>query len=161
MLRIVLSATALACVLLLPAPPLLAAAPPSLTTWLFAEGSTNGAFGFEQEILIGNPNPVPVTVTFELFTQDGQALDPITRTVPARARYTANVRQFAGDRAGIALKVTAPLPIVAERTMYWGGGLFRPESKRFRGRVSDMRGGHSEHGTSKGARTWYFAEGEG
>ncbi|BCS32941.1 hypothetical protein TBR22_A21650 [Luteitalea sp. TBR-22] len=161
MTRLVFPAMVLASAIALSVPAPLVAAPPSLTTWLFAEGSTNGAFGFEEEILIGNPNAVPVVVTFELFTQDGQALAPITRTVPARARFTESVRQLAGDRAGIALKLTSALPIVAERTMYWGGGLFRPEVKGYRGRVSDMRGGHSEHGTDEGARTWYFAEGEG
>ncbi|WP_396626630.1 IPT/TIG domain-containing protein [Luteitalea sp.] len=160
MFRNAFCAVALATLTLLVTAPV-AAAPPSLTTWLFAEGSTNGAFGFEQEILIGNPNALPVTVTFELFTQDGQALVPVTRTIAARTRHTEHIRSLVGDRAGIALKLTSALPIVAERTMYWGGGLFRPEVKGYRGRVSDMRGGHSEHGTDDGARTWYFAEGEG
>ena len=141
--------------------PAVAHGAPSLTTWLFAEGSTNGSFGFEQEILIGNPNPTAVTVTFELFTQDGQSLAPVSRTIAPRARFTESIRAIAGDRAGVALRLTSTLPIVAERTMYWGGGLFRPEVKGYRGRVSDMRGGHSEHGTDDGSRTWYFAEGEG
>ena len=77
-----------------PAPAL--AAGPDLTTWLFAEGSTNGAFGFEQEILIGNPNPTPITVTFELFTQDGEALAPVVRT---SSRCRATVRTSAPSSA--------------------------------------------------------------
>jgi hypothetical protein len=127
-------------------------------TWLFAEGSTNAAFGFEQEILIGNPNPSPAQVTFELFSQDGQPLGNVQRTVPALARYGEYVRAIAGDQLGVAIRVTSSLPIVAERTMYWGNGLYRtPQNPT---RITDMRGGHNERGIDAGARTWYFAEGD-
>ncbi len=130
-------------------------------TWLFAEGSTNATFGFEQEILIGNPNTQPATVTFEVFTQDGDVLPSVERIVEPLSRYSERVRDLAGDQAGVAIRLTSSLPIVAERTMYWGGGLFRPRVKHHKGRVTDMRGGHSEHGAESGAKTWYFAEGEG
>lgn len=130
------------------------------TTWLFAEGSTNGAFGFEQEILIGNPNNTTVTVTFELFTQTGEALSPVTREIQPLSRYGENVRGLVGDRDGVALRLTSTAPIIAERSMYWGGGLFRG-GKVWGNPVSDMRGGHNEKGVNAGAYTWYFAEGEG
>ena len=123
------------------------AAGPDLTTWLFAEGSTNAAFGFEQEILIGNPNTTPITVTFELFTQDGEALAPVVRTIEPLSRYGENIRAIVGDRAGIAIRLTSSAPIVAERTMYWGGGLFRG-GKAWNQKVNDLRGGHNEHGVS-------------
>ncbi|AMY09867.1 IPT/TIG domain protein [Luteitalea pratensis] len=136
------------------------AAGPELTTWLFAEGSTNGAFGFEQEILIGNPNTTPITVTFELFTQDGEALAPVVRTLEPLSRYGENIRGLVGDRVGIAIRLTSSAPIIAERTMYWGGGLFRG-GKSWNQKVNDLRGGHNEHGQQAAAKTWYFAEGEG
>ena len=98
------------------------AAGPDLTTWLFAEGSTNAAFGFEEEILIGNPNPTQITVKFELFTQDGESLEPVVVTVEPLSRYGASIRTIVGDRAGVALRLTSSAPIVAERTMYWAAG---------------------------------------
>ena len=127
-------------------------------TWLFAEGSTNAAFGFEQEILIGNPNPAPVTVTFELFSQDGQSAGSVQREIAPLSRYGEYVRGIAGDRTGVAVRVTSTLPIVAERTMYWGNGLYRTAQNP--SRITDMRGGHNERGIAAGARTWYFAEGD-
>ncbi|BCS32940.1 hypothetical protein TBR22_A21640 [Luteitalea sp. TBR-22] len=132
---------------------------PDLTTWIFAEGSTNASFGFEQEILIGNPNTSVVTLTFNLFTQDGEQLAPVVRTVAPLSRTGFSVRSLVGDRAGVALKLTSSLPIVAERTMYWGGGLYRGD-KVWTQKVNDMRGGHAEHGATSGAKKWYFAEGE-
>jgi hypothetical protein len=136
------------------------AAGPDLTTWLFAEGSTNASFGFEQEILIGNPNPTQVSVTFELFTQDGEVLTPVVRTIEPLSRYGENIRGLVGDRAGIAIRLSSSAPIVAERTMFWGGGLFRG-GRQWNQKVNDLRGGHNEHGQLAAARTWYFAEGEG
>jgi hypothetical protein len=56
--------------------------------------------------------------------------------------------------------VTATAPIIAERTMYWGGGLFRG-GRIWASPVNDMRGGHNEKGVPVGSYTWYFAEGEG
>ena len=132
------------------------------TTWLFAEGSTSGLLGFEKELLLANPNTSAVTVTIAAFTQDGEAITPFTLTVAALSRAGVNVRSIpgVGDRAGIALRVTATAPIIAERTMYWGGGLFRG-GRLWTSPVNDMRGGHNEKGVPAGAFTWYFAEGEG
>lgn len=160
MLRAVRLATLGLCatVALLTAPPALAQTTPDYKTWLFAEGSTNSTFGFEQEVLIGNPNPTPVDVRIEMFSQDGTNLGFVDRTIPALARYGEYVREIAGNQAGVALKVTSSLPIVAERSMYWGNGLYR--LARNGGRINDMRGGHNERGIDSGARTWYFAEGE-
>ncbi len=139
-----------------------AAADPDYTTWLFAEGSTSGVLGFEKELLLGNPNAAQVVVTISVFTQDGDAIAPFQMTLEPLSRTGVNVRSIpgVGDRAGIAMRLTSTLPIVAERTMYWGGGFFRG-GKLWSAVVSDLRGGHSEKGANAGARTWYFAEGEG
>jgi hypothetical protein len=132
------------------------------TTWLFAEGSTSGLLGFEKELLLANPNTIEVVVTIAAFTQDGEAITPFTIPIAPLSRTGINVRAIpgVGDRAGIALRVSAGAPIIAERTMYWGGGLFRG-GKLWPNPVSDMRGGHNEKGVGTGAYTWYFAEGEG
>ncbi|WP_239492970.1 IPT/TIG domain-containing protein [Luteitalea sp. TBR-22] len=132
------------------------------TTWLFAEGSTSGLLGFEKELLLANPNAQDVQVTIAAFTQDGDPIAPFVLTLPPLSRTGVNVRSLpgVGDRAGIALRVTATGPIIAERTMYWGGGLFRG-GRLWASPVSDMRGGHNEKGVEAGSYTWYFAEGEG
>jgi hypothetical protein len=129
---------------------------------LFAEGSTSGLLGFEKELLLANPNNTPVQVTIAAFTQDGDAIAPFQLTVDPLSRTGVNVRSMpgVGDRAGIALRVTATGPIIAERTMYWGGGLFRG-GKIWTSAVNDLRGGHNEKGVPVGSYTWYFAEGEG
>jgi len=138
------------------------AAEPDYTTWLFAEGSTSGVLGFEKELLLANPNAGAVDVTISVFTQDGDAIAPLVMTLAPLSRTGVNVRSIpgVGDRAGIALRVTATGPIIAERTMYWGGGAFRG-GKAWSAAVSDLRGGHNEKGANAGAKTWYFAEGEG
>ena len=139
-----------------------AATAQELTTWLFAEGSTSSVLGFENELLIANPNTGDVVVTIAAFTQDGEAIAPFTLSVGPLSRAGVNVRSLpgVGDRAGIALRVTATAPIIAERSMYWGGGLFRG-GRFWNAPVNDMRGGHNERGAAAGAYTWYFAEGEG
>lgn len=138
------------------------AADPDYTNWLFAEGSTSSVLGFEEELLLANPNAGPVSVTIAVFTQDGEAIAPFDLALEPQSRTGINVRSIpgVGDRAGVALKVNSSAPIIAERTMYWGGGFFRG-AKSWSAVVSDLRGGHSERGANAGATTWYFAEGEG
>jgi hypothetical protein len=134
----------------------------AFTTWLFAEGSTSSVLGFEKELLLANPNATPVTVTISVFTQEGDGPYDLNLTLEPLSRTGVNVRSIpnVGDRAGVSLRVTATGPIIAERTMYWGGGLFRL-GKVWTAPVSDMRGGHNEKGVAEGSYTWYFAEGEG
>jgi hypothetical protein len=118
--------------------------------------------GFEKELLLGNPSAAPVAVQIAVYTQEGDGPYGLDLTLEPQSRTGINVRSIpnVGDRAGIALRVTASAPIIAERTMYWGGGLFRG-GKSWSQPVSDMRGGHNEKGANAGAKTWYFAEGEG
>ena len=139
-----------------------AATDPDYTTWLFAEGSTSPVLGFEEELLLANPNGTPAQVTIAIYTQDGVAIAPFGPIpIAPRSRTGLNVRSLpgVGDQSGVALRVTADLPIIAERTMYWGGGFFR-NSRPNSAVISDLRGGHNEKGANAGARTWYFAEGE-
>ena len=140
------------------------AAGPDYTTWFFAEGSTSGVLGFEEELLLGNPNGVPVPVTVEVFAQSGAAIGTFAQELPPRSRTGVSIRALpgVGDQAGVALRVSTAsgLSFIAERTMYWGGGFFR-QSKANSAVVSDLRGGHNEKGANAASLKWYFAEGEG
>ncbi len=164
MLQAVRLATVALCaaVALLNPPPAHAGPAPDYTTWLFAEGSTSSVLGFEKELLLANPHVTPVPVVISVYTQDGDGPYDLALTLDPQSRTGVNVRSIpnVGDRAGIALRVTATAPIIAERTMYWGGGLFRG-GKSWSAPVNDLRGGHNEKGANSGAKTWYFAEGEG
>ena len=93
-----------------------------LTTWLFAEGSTSSVLGFENELLIANPNTGDVVVTIAAFTQDGEAIAPFTLMVGPLSRAGVNVRCLpgVGDRAGLALRVTATDGQVIEDTIAGG-----------------------------------------
>lgn len=134
-------------------------AQPNLKRWLFAEGSTNAAFGFEQEILIGNPTSSVANVTLRFLPQDGSA--PIIGDIQVQplSRQGVNARQFVGDAAGVALEVLSDVDIVVERSMYWGGGLFNFGPGYNPGAINDMRGGHNVMGVNAPQTSWTFAEG--
>jgi hypothetical protein len=141
------------------------AAGPDYTTWFFAEGSTSGVLGFEEELLLANPNPHPMLVKIEVFGQGGATIATVDDfRLEAHSRTGISVRSIpnVGDQAGVALRVstTQGVPFIAERTMYWGGGFFR-QSKANSAVVSDLRGGHNEKGANAASLKWYFAEGEG
>ena len=84
--------------------------------------------------------------------KSGSEADAFKRAV------TVCMRAIAGDQLEVAIRVTSSLPVVAERSMYWGNGLYRTPTNP--SRITDMRGGHNERGVDAGARTWYFAEGD-
>jgi hypothetical protein len=116
------------------------------TTWLFAEGSSN-AF-FDTFLLLANPGSAPATVDVAYLRDTG---GPVTRTytVPAGARFTV----FVDDVPGLAgtsygMRVTADLPVVAERAMYWAGGFF------------DYYEGHASAGATAPGSRWILAESE-
>jgi hypothetical protein len=139
-------------------------AQPNLKRWLFAEGSTNqNALGFEQEILIGNPNAVAANVTLKFLPQDGGPPIYGTIVVDPLTRRGINARQFVGNAPGVALEVIADVDIVVERSMYWGGGVFNfpasagPPYGQLP--IIDMRAGHNVLGVHEPRTSWSFAEG--
>lgn len=89
------------------------------TGWLFAEGYTG--LDFDEFLTLGNPQDVPLGVTVRYIFNDGTSS---TRdiVVGAHARSTVIVKADVGPNREVGLEVTAPLPFVAERTMYF---LFR------------------------------------
>ena len=136
-----------------------ATAQPNLKSWYFAEGSTNAAFGFEEEILVGNPTGTTATLTLRFIPDDGSAPIVVPNTVAPFSRKGILTRGFVDNRAGVALQVTSDVDVVVERSMYWGGGLFNFGPTYNPGLVNDMRAGHAVLGVNAPATRWSFAEG--
>jgi hypothetical protein len=95
--------------------------------WYLAEGYTGP--GFEEWITVLNPNPgtAAVRITVMYMLKDGGA--PLVRyhDVPPASRYTINANQDAGNGLEFSTIIISPLPVLAERPMYfdqhgWTGG---------------------------------------
>jgi hypothetical protein len=103
-----------------------AGAPAPSATWFFAEGATGDFFNLY--LLLGNPNAADASVEVRYLLPDGQT---ITRTyvVAGNTRHTVDVAnedaRLASTSVGMA--VSASLPIVAERAMWWPGPRLAPE----------------------------------
>jgi uncharacterized repeat protein (TIGR01451 family) len=115
------------------------------TKWYFAEGSAGYFVTF---VLLENPGDTPADVTIN-FLREFQA--PLVRTLALapHSRYTIEVSaipELIGDNFGIV--VDATVPIVAERSMYFGTIPTRLWS-----------GGHSSAGVTNPAQSWFYAEG--
>ncbi len=127
------------------------------TSWFLAEGAT-GPF-FDCFILLANPNAQPATVTIDYLLSDGRTFTK-AYTVPANGRFTVWVDEEqlpagSGTRplANVAVSstVTASIPIVVERTMWWPS----PETS------SDYwTEAHNSPGATATATRWALAEGE-
>lgn len=108
--------------------------------WNFAEGYSGA--GFTTFIAIQNPNHSAATVDVTYLVQGGSQINK-RHVVPATSRYTIAAHDPAEvgiDRA-FSITLSSDLPIVAERTMYFGNG------------------GHSTIGETAASTEWYLAEG--
>jgi streptogramin lyase len=122
--------------------------------YYLAEGTT--AWGFTTYILIQNPNANVVDVTLNYMTDTGSAAPQIL-TIPAQSRKTVRVNDYLPDR-DFSTRVTADLPIIAERAMYWNSGEFEV--------CHDSIGMSSPHDafylpdgqTSEGRETWTLVQ---
>lgn len=105
-----------------------------------AEGTT--AYGFDEWVLVQNPNNEQITLDVTYMTYGG----PISRPqaiMPPNSRATIHVNdEILGD---ISVKVRGSKPIVAERAMYWNNGT--------------GKAGHATIGTS--APDYYYGFGSG
>jgi subtilisin family serine protease len=108
-------------------------------TWYLAEGST--AHGFEEYILIQNPNAEAASVTLNLMAVTG-VLPGQTVSVPPDSRYTIRVNDVAPDQ-DLSAALTSDRNIICERAMYWNG------------RVE----GTDSIGVQSPSCSWYLAEG--
>jgi len=111
-------------------------------TWYLAEGSTEG---FEEWILIQNPNDIPARATLELMTSGGSAL---TRSydIGPKSRYTIHVNKLITSNA-VSAKVTSDENIIVERSMYWNVA------------GAALGGGHNSTGVTSTGVMWFLAEG--
>jgi hypothetical protein len=87
------------------------------TTWYLAEGYTGGTF--DTWVLVQNPWTVDVQVTLEFQLVDGSAPD-YTFTLPAGQRKSIMLDALPNlSNAEVSTKVTATMPVVSERAMYF------------------------------------------
>lgn len=87
-------------------------------TWAFVEGRTSDA---EYYLCVSNPGRRPAQVTVDFRFDDGATAQQ-SFTVPAGARYTMAVHQLFPDEAAVSAIVRGTMPIVAERSVFLGGG---------------------------------------
>jgi hypothetical protein len=114
-------------------------------SYYLAEGAT-GSF-FDLDLLLANPNGVPVNITATFLKPLGQGTVVQQYTLPATSRTTINVETIPGlEGAEVSTIVTAPAstPIVVERTMRWDATGY---------------GAHTDKASPSTASKWYFAEG--
>ena len=115
------------------------------TTWYLAEGSTQG--NLDTYITLGNPNDEDTEATLKFTKMDGNWIQH-TVTIPAQQRETVHANEISElVNQDFSTIVTATLPIVVERVMYFST-------------ASDhWIGGHRSLAAKEPATTWYFAEG--
>ena len=87
------------------------------TSWIFAEGTT--ASPFQTFLTIMNPNTVPVQVTASFYGESGGSLGSKTIVVAGLSRANIKLNDFL-SASGIASVVTGNMPIVVERSEYFG-----------------------------------------
>ena len=112
-------------------------------TWHFAEGCTRE--NFHTWLCLGNPQDREVEVTVDYFLESGRNASRKV-LVPPRSRATVDVNQDVGPGEDVSCRVSAGMPVVAERPMYFSyqGG---------------WAGGHVSTGANGPGKTWHFAEG--
>ena len=109
------------------------------SNWFFSEGSTD--WGFETWLLMENPSEQTASITASYRLGDGKVIEKTYR-IAKKSRYTINLENEVG-KADVSTGVFSNVPIVCERSMYWG----------------ERIAGHSTIGTAGLDLSWYFAEG--
>jgi hypothetical protein len=123
--------------------------------WFFAEGAT-GAF-FDFYLLLANPYDTAAEVTVRYLLRNGTTYTK-AYTVAANARSNiwvdgeqipagSGVRPLANTSVAAVVTVTNGVPIVAERSMWWGDATSWYES-------------HNTPGATTTGTVWALAEGE-
>lgn len=114
------------------------------SVWYLAEGYT--AAEFDTYVLVQNPGSAPTQVTLDFQLPPGTNAPSYTFDLPANTRRTVHLDELPGLAAtDVSTKVSSPLPVVAERAMYFN----------YYGR----EGGHDSVGVEAPATSWYLAEG--
>ena len=110
--------------------------------WYFAEGCTDG---FDEFILLQNPNSTGTNVTATFVKPDGSTVVENVYIGPT-SRYTIHVNTIVPNES-VSTIITSDLNIAAERAMYWDNGGYR------------WIGGHIALGVREPSTQWYMAEG--
>jgi len=110
------------------------------TGWYLAEGSTAG--GFETWVLLQNPGDNGAIVKLNYMNSSGPHAGP-TINMAAHSRTTINVADTLPNDWQVSTQVTADVPVIAERAMYWG----------------NRKAGHDAVGVTTPGTSWYMAEG--
>jgi hypothetical protein len=118
------------------------------TAWYFAEGSTQP--GFEEWLAVQNANNQNATITCHFLKSDGTQ-DDKSYTVGANSRWTLDVSQAVGVGVDSAIVIESPLPVVAERPMYFS---YKEDTPGYA-----WTGGHDVVGATAPKTGWFFAEG--
>jgi len=117
--------------------------PSTSQEWYLSEGTT--AWGFDEYVLIQNPNGGQAAVGVQFMLPDGSIV-PYGVVVPGQSRYTIYVNTVPGcENTDLSTFVSSNLPVICERAMYWQG--------------VTSPGGHDTIGTPMPSTRWYLAEG--
>lgn len=113
-------------------------------SWLLAEGATWP--GFDEWVLVQNPNSTTSSVSVVFMTPGGQVPGP-DLSVPARSRTNIHVNDYVSNQdVSTAIYVKNGVQVGAERAMYMNA----PDGKW---------GSHDSIGAPSTSETWYLAEG--
>jgi hypothetical protein len=112
------------------------------TSWYVAEGAT-GSF-FTTFLLLANPNAAATTATIRYLLPGGR-VETRTHSLPAESRTTIGVNGVVPNTE-VSMEVTAGLPIIVERAMYWPGAAWAEA--------------HASAGIAATGTQWALAEGE-
>lgn len=117
--------------------------------WYLPEGATYA--GFDEWVLIQNPNPVQVNIKVQFLGKTGIARE-LQVIVEPQSRYTVHVNEFIPN-SEVSTKVECltedagqTLAVFAERAMYMAT-------------ADGKRGAHDSIGLSTPAPSWFLAEG--
>ncbi|MBU1669620.1 MAG: hypothetical protein KKF41_02595 [Actinobacteria bacterium] len=114
------------------------------TDYFLAEGTTN--YGFTAYVLVQNPNSSPCLVSLTYMTPAGpQSQAPFS--MPAFSRTTIRVND-ALPASDFSTQVHSDLPVIAERSMYWGAGTEQGEAV------------HDSIGVAQPQAIWYIPDGQ-
>lgn len=108
-------------------------------SWYLAEGSTQPPF--DTWILLLNPNAEETTAHLTFMLENGGTIE-VDQPLAPLSRVSFDTNDVV-QSAGFATEVRADLPIVVERSMYFGDG-----------------GGHGTIGVKTPGTTWFLAEGD-
>ncbi len=110
--------------------------------WYLAEGCTG--FGFEEWILIGNPNSWQSHVIID-YMIEGEAMQIQELDVAPRSRTSIRVNDVIGNGKNVSARVEGYHgdSLLVERAMYW----------------NNKEGGHCASGVTSLSKQWYLAEG--